>query len=215
VGARPLPGDPLSERGGRAATDAAATDAAATGRAATDAAATGRAATGAPATGAGAAARAPVTLAAVTPQLRAAVLALAPHPTQERFSGRAAQTLPLAERDPHRLPVAVLAGDEPVGFFVLDDGPGLVSLASDPRAIALRAFYIDRRHQGRGAGSAALRALPAFVRAHWPQATSVVLTVNVTNPPAIRTYQRAGFRDTGRMDLRGSEGPQHVLELDL
>ena len=43
----------------------------------------------------------------------------------------------------------------------------------------------------------------------------IVLSVNVRNPVAIRTYARAGFADTGELYLGGTAGPQHVFELWL
>ena len=42
-----------------------------------------------------------------------------------------------------------------------------------------------------------------------------VLSVNVKNPVAIRTYQRAGFADSDRLYFGGAAGPQHVFELWL
>jgi RimJ/RimL family protein N-acetyltransferase len=49
----------------------------------------------------------------------------------------------------------------------------------------------------------------------FPDAQRLALTVNVTNPVAVRVYRQAGFSDTGRQYLGGALGPQHVLVLDL
>jgi RimJ/RimL family protein N-acetyltransferase len=145
--------------------------------------------------------------------LRERVLALAPRRDQEGYSGTPPQTLHDAERR-GSLPVAIVLGSEPVGFFILDRAgvPGATHL---PAAIGLRAFFVDARHQGRGIAGAALRALPEFARAHFPGARSVVLTVNVDNAIAQRAYLHAGFRRTGDLHLGGVLGPQHVLVLDL
>ena len=156
-----------------------------------------------------------VRLAPVRPDLRDRLLGLAPRPDQERFAGRLAETLPAAEADPDREPVAILEGDEPVGFFVLHRGPGAGVLAPEPRDVLLRAFLVDAAAQGRGVATRALAALPDFVAGHLPGARRVVLTVNVGNPVAIRTYARAGFADTGVLYHRGMAGPQHVFELWL
>jgi hypothetical protein len=47
----------------------------------------------------------------------------------------------------------------------------------------------------------------------------IVLTVNVRNPVAIRTYRRGGFAEShaaaGALYHGGAAGPQHVLELWL
>jgi RimJ/RimL family protein N-acetyltransferase len=141
------------------------------------------------------------------------VLRLAPRPDQEPWSGAAARTLPEAEAHPDRTPVAIVADDRPVGFFVLDVGQDMRDGLGQPTAIGLRAFFVDRRHQRRGIGRAALAALPAFIRRHFPACTGVVLTVNVDNTAALGAYLGAGFRDTGRLFQGGRLGPQHVLLL--
>jgi RimJ/RimL family protein N-acetyltransferase len=156
-----------------------------------------------------------VTLAPVDAALRPGVLALEPHPGQERFSGAPAETLPAAEADPHRHPVAVLEDGVPVGYFALDAGPDVSLYLSAPGTLGFRGFLIDRRHQGRGLATAALAQLPAYVAEHHPWARRLALTVNVTNPAAIRVYRRAGFEDTGRMYHGGRFGPQHVLVMEL
>src|SRR3954469_23336241 len=55
-----------------------------------------------------------VRLVPVAAGLRERLLKLAPRPGQERFSGALAETLPVAEADPEREPVAILAAGEPV-----------------------------------------------------------------------------------------------------
>jgi RimJ/RimL family protein N-acetyltransferase len=156
-----------------------------------------------------------VRLAPVGPELRERLLALAPRPEQERFSGRLTETLPAAEADPDREPVAILDGDEPVGFFVLHCGPAAGDLAPERRDVLLRAFLVDAAAQGRGIATRALEALPGFVAERLPGVRRIVLSVNVRNPVAIRTYARAGFADSGRLYLGGAAGPQHVFELWL
>ena len=156
-----------------------------------------------------------VRLAPVGPDLRDRLLALAPRPDQERFSGRLTQTLPEAEADPHRDPVAILEGDRPVGFFVLHRGPHAGALAPVPGDVLLRAFLVDGAWQGRGIATRALESLPDYVAQRIPGARRIVLTVNTRNPVAIRTYLRAGFADSGELHHGGAEGPQHVLELWL
>jgi GNAT superfamily N-acetyltransferase len=151
----------------------------------------------------------------VTPELRERVLPLAPRPQDERWAGRASTTLPPAERRDDRLPVVALDdGDVPVGFFVLDVGPTMPAVRAEG-VVGVRALFVEASAQGRGHGSAMVRALPAFVRAHFPDARRIALTVNVANPRAVRTYLGAGFVDTGRFYTAGPLGPQHVLELEL
>ncbi len=140
--------------------------------------------------------------------LRDAVLRLSPHPDQERFSGRADQTLPLAERDPRRWPFALVEDGRPVGFLVLDETPSPALPSAD---LVLRGFFVVAAEQGRGVAARMLAALPDVLAERFPQARSVVLTVNERNPVAVRVYLRAGFVDTGERYLGGSAGPQHVL----
>jgi RimJ/RimL family protein N-acetyltransferase len=156
-----------------------------------------------------------VRLAPVAPELHERLLALAPRPEQERFAGRLAETLPAAEADPEREPVAILEGDEPVGFFVLHRGPAAGELAPERRDVLLRAFLVDAAAQGRGIATRALAALPDFVSERLPGVRRIVLSVNVRNPVAIRTYERAGFADSGALYHGGAAGPQHVFELWL
>jgi RimJ/RimL family protein N-acetyltransferase len=160
-------------------------------------------------------ARVTVTLAVVTQALVPAVMRLRPLPDQVRFSGVPSDTLPAAIDAAGREPVAVLDDGVPVGFFILDRNPVFATIARAPDTLGVRAFFVDREHQGRGIGTAALLALPAFVAARHPDVRHLALTVNVQNPIAVRAYKRAGFLDTGRLDHSGSHGPQHVLLLTL
>jgi GNAT superfamily N-acetyltransferase len=156
-----------------------------------------------------------VRLVEVTPELRERVIALAPLPEQAGFSGRARDTLPPAERNPDRRPVTALDEDgEPVAFFVLDVGPTMPAVHASG-TVGVRAFYVDAAHQGRGVGSGIVRALPAFVREHYPDADRIALTVNARNAVAVRAYLRGGFHDTGERYEGGPLGPQHVLVMDL
>jgi RimJ/RimL family protein N-acetyltransferase len=156
-----------------------------------------------------------VRLAPAGPELRERLLGLAARPEQEQFTGRLAETLPAAEADPDREPVAILEDGEPVGFFVLHRGPGAGVLAPAPRDVLLRAFLVDAAAQGRGIATRALASLPDFVAEHLPGARRIVLSVNIRNPVAIRTYKRAGFADSGALYHGGAAGPQHVFELWL
>jgi RimJ/RimL family protein N-acetyltransferase len=156
-----------------------------------------------------------VTLTVVDAPLRPAVLKLRPRPEQVRYSGVPTDTLPPAFGDAGREPVAILDDGVPVGFFVLDRDPVFAAVARAPDTLGVRAFFVDREHQGRGIGTAALRALPAFVAERHPDVRHLALTVNVANPVAVRAYTRAGFRDTGRLDHSGAYGAQHILVLAL
>jgi RimJ/RimL family protein N-acetyltransferase len=156
-----------------------------------------------------------VSLHPVGPDLRDGVLALGPRPDQRRFAGAPADTLPVAEADPRRQPVAIVADGEPVGFCVLHRGPGPGGLAPARSDLLLRAFFVGAAAQGRGIATRALRGLPGFVAQHVPGGRRIVLTVNTSNPAAIRAYRKAGFLDRGELYHGGAHGPQHILELAL
>ena len=149
--------------------------------------------------------------------LREGVLDLAPSLDQERYSGRARETLPWAEQRPGLTPFAVLVRDDPVGFGILDQVQlDLVALTPYPeRAVLLRSFYIDARHQRRGLGRAAAAAVPTLARLLAPRADQLLLTVNVDNEAARRAYLAAGFEDTGELVEGGTLGPQRILRHPL
>jgi GNAT superfamily N-acetyltransferase len=147
--------------------------------------------------------------------LRPEVLRIAVEPGQVRFGGVPAQSIPVADREPARESVVVLRDDVPVGYFQLDTRsvPGAPAAAN---VIGLRALAIDRSVQGQGIGTAAMAALPAYVRERFPQRRFVALTVNADNPVAISMYAKAGFVDAGLGIYHGGRsGPQHVLVLDV
>jgi RimJ/RimL family protein N-acetyltransferase len=150
----------------------------------------------------------------VTEDLRARVRRLAPRAEQQRFSGRASDTLALAANPARRAVTAIDDDGEPVAFMILDTGPSMVAVHR-PGTVGVRGFFVDARHQGRGVGTAVLRALPAYVRAHYPDADRIALTVNVANASAQRAYFRAGFVDTGERYAAVPSAPQLVLELAL
>jgi GNAT superfamily N-acetyltransferase len=151
----------------------------------------------------------------VTAAVRDAVLALAPLPEQSPWSGEARWTLPAAESHPRRTPCTALLDGVPVAFFILDTGTDVALYEPRPDTVGVRALYVDREHQGVGIGTAMLRAMPELARQLYPGAERLALTVNVTNPIAVRAYLRAGFTDTGRLYHGGALGAQHVLVRDL
>jgi GNAT superfamily N-acetyltransferase len=156
-----------------------------------------------------------VSLAPLDAALRPAVMRIDVAPEQVRFGGVPASSVGAADREPARESVVILRDGAPVGYFQLDRD-GVPGAPAGPEVLGLRALVIDLRAQGQGVGAAAMRALPAYVREHFPERRVVALTVNADNPAAIALYARAGFVDAGVGSYRGARsGPQHVLVLDV
>jgi ribosomal protein S18 acetylase RimI-like enzyme len=156
-----------------------------------------------------------ITLAPLTDDLRAAVMAIEVRPEQVRFAGTPAAAVPAADREPARESVVILRDGEVVGYFQLDTR----SVPGAPAAediLGVRGLAIDRSAQGQGVGRGAMLALPAYVRERFPRRRFVTLTVNVDNPPAIALYCSTGFVEAGTgLYHGGAAGPQHVLILDV
>lgn len=154
-----------------------------------------------------------VTLCPLTLADRARVAHLTVNPDQLRFAGTVADAFdaPHPDVDFH----AMMRGDTPVGFFKIDRGYPTAHGFAEPGDLGLRAVIVDAAQQGQGIGTAAMRALPAYLRGHYPQARRLWLTVNLQNPAAIASYLKGGFRDTGAIWPHGNAGPQHIMRLSL
>lgn len=110
---------------------------------------------------------------------------------------------------------AIQQAGRAVGFFKIDvKYPQTYDFARSGD-LGLRAFMVDHRQQGRGIGSQALRILPPLLRRTYPEAQALVLTVNMRNQAAVRTYLNCGFKDTREIHEGGLAGPQYVLRLVL
>ncbi len=157
----------------------------------------------------------PVTLQSFQPGHAAALRALTLPTAQADFTTHPAELLDSVPGDPQRQLITVLRGGEVAGAFVLAVGASRdrYLTAPDPDAVALSSLSVDAAQQGRGVGTAAMRALPGLVRALYPQARRVILVVNQRNPGARRVYEKAGFQVTATRE--GRIGPQWVMTLPL
>lgn len=154
-------------------------------------------------------------VAPITPTLAAGVRALRVTPEQYSFVGDILFNLIDAEQDPRSDAMAILAGDEVVGFYRLDYAPTIVAWKPVPASVGLRAFLIDRKHQGHGFGARAVMACCADLRRRHPERKLLALNVNCCNRSAIRAYRKAGFVDTGELYFGGKAGPQHLMLCSL
>jgi RimJ/RimL family protein N-acetyltransferase len=117
-------------------------------------------------------------------------------------------------QDNNCFPVVILVDNEPVGFFVLHQNEESQTFIENVNAIFLRAFSIDRKHQGKGYAGLAMNSLPKFVQNHFPQIVEIVLTVNENNLPAKRLYEKSGFQYNGKSKV-GRSGNELVMHYSL
>ena len=136
-----------------------------------------------------------VSLRPITEQNREAVLALELAPGQERVVSTVAESMQEAIDDPSGRAIqwAIYAGDTPVGFVMVsdevDDVPGYI-----PHY--LWKLIIDRRHQHRGYGTAALDLIVAYFCGR-PKAEVLTTSAQRGEGSPIPFYERYGFRQTG------------------
>ncbi|MEK5363817.1 GNAT family N-acetyltransferase [Peribacillus castrilensis] len=116
--------------------------------------------------------------------------------------------------DCDRHPVVILAKGIPVGFFVLHIGENIPPFTSDKKAILLRGFLVDQKHQGKGIGKKALQSLPEFAKGIFPNKDSIILAVDVMNVNAKTLYAKSGFQDTG-IQKEGRSGLMEIMEYRL
>ncbi len=138
---------------------------------------------------------------------------LAPYPDQIPFAGTVEEILrePPERFDLHQ----ILEHGEPVGVFKIDREFDTSFPVAPDAQLGLRALIIDAGAQGRGIGTAAMRALPGHLAPLYPTSTYVYLTVNFSNLAALAAYTKAGFENTGNIWPHGSAGPQAVMRYRL
>ncbi|MBA2693780.1 MAG: GNAT family N-acetyltransferase [Rubrobacter sp.] len=146
----------------------------------------------------------------------AAVRSLSVTEAQLAFVSHISGMLRGANANPGVESYATLADGEAVGFFILNfDASRTAHYAAADAECGLEGFFIDHRFQGRGYGSAAVRAMRVTVAREHPGIEKVKLTVNCRNEAAIYAYLEGGFRDTGEIYHGGRSGPQRILAMPL
>lgn len=154
-----------------------------------------------------------ITLTEVTRDNWRESLALAVYPEQQRF---VADYTPIAAIVLAKAYVGV-GGRRWTPLLIRSQGGAVGLVAISAPAVEpveecwLYHFFIDRRHQGKGLGRAALETLLDDLRVRYPACATVFLTVHPENLRAQRLYESAGFLRTGQE--RDGE-PVYVLTLD-
>jgi diamine N-acetyltransferase len=133
-----------------------------------------------------------VTLRPITWDNLWAVVDLELHPGQEQFVADNVASIANAYVEPTFVPLGVYAGDELVGFAMYGRHPE----TDEWWVIRL---MIDRAHQGRGYGRAAMEAVLALM-ADRVGCDEVVTSFNPANAVAAGLYASLGFRPTSEVE---------------
>lgn len=132
-----------------------------------------------------------VRLADVTADNWEAVADLELGPDQEELVASNAYSLAQSKFEPEARPRAVYAGRRVVGFLMYEQ------IAGRPHEVLIYRFMIDRRHQGKGYGRAALaQALDEIRRI--PGVRTIRICYVADNATAKAFYASLGFTETGR-----------------
>jgi diamine N-acetyltransferase len=84
-----------------------------------------------------------------------------------------------------------------VGFAVYGHAP------DDPAHWWIPLILIDRHHQGKGYGRAAMQQIIQLIQAEAPQCRQIALSYQPDNAAAEHLYLSLGFENTGETDNRG------------
>ncbi|WP_298769584.1 GNAT family N-acetyltransferase [uncultured Shewanella sp.] len=106
----------------------------------------------------------------------------------------------------------IKSDDEIIGFFKIDLAYASIYSFCPDNGLGLRSFVIDTKQQGKGFGTAAVKALLVYLRENYPCYSAVYLTVNCQNIAAHMCYLKGGFTDTGEKYLGGIAGPQYIMK---
>ena len=130
-----------------------------------------------------------IRLVSVTGANRALVAALELAPDQMDFVASNAESLDEAETDRDARPRVVMAGDRVVGFLMYE-------APQDDDEARIYRFMIDRAHQGRGYGKAALREVLDEIMG-LGHISHVSICYEPENAAARQLYRGAGFVEEG------------------
>lgn len=143
-----------------------------------------------------------VSLREITAETVRRICALEVAESQRAFVAPNAISIAQAHFEPRAWFRAIYAGEEPVGFAMLE-------IDLDKHSYYLWRFMIDHRQQGKGFGKRALELVVEHVRA-LPEATALELSYHPGPGEPAPFYARLGFEETGRIE----EG-ERVMRLTL
>ena len=134
-----------------------------------------------------------------------AVSALELDATQKDLVASSVYSIAESKFDTDARPRAVYAGRRIVGFLMYE----VRQTKSKPHEVSIYRFMIDRRHQGKGYGRAALGKALDEIRAI-PQVTKISISYMLENPVAKPFYSSFGFVEVGK-----DEDGEMIAELTL
>jgi len=131
-----------------------------------------------------------------------AVACITLEPEQEDLVASNLYSIAQSKFDPDARPRAVYAGEEVIGFIMYD-------VDEKTREASIYRFMIDRKHQGKGYGRAALARTLDEIRAT-PGVEKVSIGYMPENPLARPFYASFGFAEVGK-----DEDGEIIAELTL
>ncbi|MBZ9905646.1 GNAT family N-acetyltransferase [Mesorhizobium sp. B2-7-3] len=147
---------------------------------------------------------------------RAAIKTLLLDPEQEQFAGDVDVVFDGLQNSRYpqfEHPLAIVAADKTVGFFILRERLALPLWAPND-AVTLHSFRVCRTLQGRGYGRAGVDLAISWLRRKRPGVKRLMLAVNIRNAAAKSAYLNAGFSDTGQI-FHGPIGDQTILTVRI
>lgn len=133
---------------------------------------------------------------------------------QLRYTCTPKDAILLEKEDSGRYSTLAMENNTLVTFFVLHRNDGVKPYSINEKAILVRAFSTDFRHQGKGYAKRALKLLPNFVREHFSDINEIVLAVNLKNYAAQSLYKKCGYIDEGERRM-GSKGELIIMSYYL
>ncbi|QJR12445.1 hypothetical protein DSM104443_03531 [Usitatibacter rugosus] len=134
-------------------------------------------------------------------------------PEQETFVALNSVSMAQAHFHPEATMFGIAAGEEPVGFAMLEDHTKDPANADDTYKVepyvGLWRFMIAADHQGKGYGAQAIELLIAYARTRAPAKVMLLSFVPENGNPR-GFYARHGFVETGEM-----AGEERVMRLAL
>lgn len=110
--------------------------------------------------------------------------------------------------------ITILYQDQPVGFFVLDNGEDKLALTKNPFSVLLRSFSINPKYQDQGLGTEAMTAVSNYIQENIPNVTEIILAVNSKNQKAYQVYLKSGYVDK-KITMVGKKGILNILSKEL